>query len=220
MNDGKQDNIGDKFFTPDGQSERDGQQYVNQLNETIAKNADALDKLIITLSSGFLAISITFVDKVVPLGTAIFKPILILSWLCFVVSIILNVISFFVADHECNRRKLLAGEFYFKGNKASGIKLRNSTTLTHVLNYFTAGFYVLGTLLITAFVSSNIYFKGGCCMAEQKKVTQPQKTKEFRTDSIEFSEGRKAVTESVESAVPPPIPVDSTIVNKTDIQKE
>jgi hypothetical protein len=208
-----------KTFEPDTQTRQDGQTYINLLNETISKNADNFDKLIITLSSSFLALSIAFIDKVVPLDTAIYKMLLISAWILFICSIILTLVSFIISELECNKRKNLAGEFYFQGIGQSGKELRSFMSVTRIFNYFTAGLYILGTVLITVFVSTNIYCKGEHSMANQRQGHQ----QENREDSVQFS--RKHIYtetrgDSAEFAAPPPPPVDDTIINRSDAEKE
>jgi hypothetical protein len=234
-------------FTVNDKSRLDGQNYINNLNEIIAKNADAMDKLIITLSSGFLAISISFIDKIVPLGIAHLLSLLLMSWSCFVLSIIINVISFFVAHHECNRRKRLATEFYFEGIIHAGVELKRETVITQIINYFSAGFYLAGTVFITLFVSLNIYFSGGTSMADQKLTAQSQNASveikgandpTRKRETPDEGRGRptsagtpsipahdtiaddKDFTRGRTSAIPPSPPIDQTIVKKTNVDKK
>jgi hypothetical protein len=159
--------------------------------------------------------SISFIDKIVPLSAACCKYLLILAWSSFVLSIILNVVSFFIANHECNLRKKAAGEYYYKGSYKAKDKLCNENSITHRLNIFTAASYVIGTILLTLFVSINIYQKGADAMSDKKQVSKPIIKKEIRTDSADSQiRDRKIITEEVHGAVPPGPPIDRTTINR------
>ncbi|NLD46634.1 MAG: hypothetical protein GX660_05475 [Clostridiaceae bacterium] len=208
-------------FNVDDKARTDGQNYINSLANTVAKNSEAFDRAIITLSSGFLALSITFIDRIVKLSECTCICLLILSWSFFVISIVINFISIFVAQNECEKRRKLAEKCYFKGDKKSCQSLRDMNNPTQIINIISAGAYIIGTILITIFVSINLTGKGVSNMAEQKKTgnnQQQSKPPEVRQDSV-ISEGRiKAGGQGAQGAVPPPPPSDTTIVNNTKSQ--
>lgn len=208
-------------FPVDEKSQADGQNYINSLANTISKNSEALDRAIITLSSAFLALSITFIDKVVKLDACISIWLLLLSWGLFVASIVVNFISIFVAQSECEKRRKLAEKCYFKGEKNACQALRDMKSSTQLFNLFSAGSYVVATILITIFVSINVINKGAGTMAASKKGgsnQQQSRPKEIRKDSA--GTGGRLITEGkgAQGAVPPPPPSDTTIVNNTKSQ--
>lgn len=65
------------------------EKYVDQLYD----QSKIRDKYVLTLSSSALAVTVGFVEKIVPLNTAIFISVLYFSWLSFALSIILMVLS-------------------------------------------------------------------------------------------------------------------------------
>jgi hypothetical protein len=97
--------------------ERNGKRY-EASKENIAKNTaakwavnDFSDKWLITLSAGSFGLSFAFIEKLVPLSTAIDKPLLIAAWACFAVVIILELIAFDVISYRYDRAIEREAEF-------------------------------------------------------------------------------------------------------------
>ena len=70
--------------------------YREELFKSILSNAENLDRTLITLSSAGLAISLTLVDKLVPLSKAYFTWLLYFSWFGFILSVIFVIFSYFI----------------------------------------------------------------------------------------------------------------------------
>lgn len=67
--------------------------YLEQLYKGYSYSNEQFDKAILFVSSGSLALSISFIEKVVPLSTSSCKTLLLLSWILEAITIILFTIN-------------------------------------------------------------------------------------------------------------------------------
>ncbi len=72
--------------------------FKNHLRDATLSSANQFDNAILTLSSGFLAVSMAFIKDVVPLAGATFKSGLKLSWALFAAAIVVTVVSFMTSQ--------------------------------------------------------------------------------------------------------------------------
>lgn len=79
-----------------------------QVKRDIDSGTDSFDKSMLTLSSGALAVSLAFIKDIVPLGTASWIWLLIVSWTAFALCIVTTVVSFLfsIAAHKKHRELL------------------------------------------------------------------------------------------------------------------
>lgn len=67
-------------------------------------NYESLDKSILTLSSGALALSLSFLKDLVPMTVSIWFPALITSWVLFVLAISFTLLSTYVSQSAHDRQ--------------------------------------------------------------------------------------------------------------------
>jgi len=90
-----------KAVGPDGRSY---QQYLDErklLLESERLAADNFDKMLLALSAGSIALSVTFVEKIGAAGVA--KPLLYVAWMILAAGLIINLRSFMVLQASINR---------------------------------------------------------------------------------------------------------------------
>jgi hypothetical protein len=130
---------------------------VKEARDWVQKVAQSQDKLILTISSGALALSITFTGIITSQGSNLRCVILLgLSWIFLIITIILNLASMWMAIKGVNLYKKNLDE-WFKTESLNFDKGENNfdkwTTKTNNTSIITL---VLGIILITSFVWFNI----------------------------------------------------------------
>src|SRR6266404_1798749 len=85
--------------------------------QDIQSSSDDFDKYILTLSSGALGLSLSFIKEIVPLGTAVWRSMLYFSWGCFGLCILLTILSyqFGILAQKEHLRNL--PKFYIEGDQ-------------------------------------------------------------------------------------------------------
>lgn len=112
------------------------------------KSQESLDKALLTLCSAALALSITMYDKLYS-GSGI--PLLFLSWISFVTSVLSTLYSFTAS-------KYLA-ELYLKWlheGAVNGQKLHSMNNVTRLLNRLAIASFTIGIVSFTVFASVNV----------------------------------------------------------------
>src|ERR1041384_3332720 len=79
------------------------QEYRNHLVEARQKAFEDFDKTVLALSGGALGISITFVKDLLGPGTLSCKGCLLTSWICWGVSVLTILVSYYASQLTLNR---------------------------------------------------------------------------------------------------------------------
>ena len=108
---------------------------------------EEFDKLIVYLSSGGLVLTVGFVKDLVDLNTAVWKPLLILSWTGFVASLFL-----ILASHK-SAIKSMTLEL---DNKKEQSDDQDETTSN--LNFWSFTSLTIAVILFIVFITINLYF--------------------------------------------------------------
>jgi hypothetical protein len=106
-------------------------------------NYESLDKSILTLSSGALALSVTFIKDLVPIAASVWSFALYVSWLMFVLAIISTLASALVSQ-AAHERQLENVESYRGGT--DDLEAKNNPCITGIkwLNRASATFFFIG----------------------------------------------------------------------------
>jgi len=64
------------------------------LNDGQVDQEKQFDKITMTVAAGSFGISFAFIDKVIPLSAAVYKPVLAAAWACFGICILLLLIGY------------------------------------------------------------------------------------------------------------------------------
>jgi hypothetical protein len=133
----------------------------NKLKEsleiTARSEAEKFDRGILTLSSIFLGLTLTFVDKIVPFHSAWYRWLLYICWPSFFVSIISILIGLLVNQEAIRQMSDNASNFFLKHN----LNYRNFANhklnrFADKLNWISFSFFVLGIGTLILFAILNV----------------------------------------------------------------
>ena len=133
--------------------------YEQTKAELIAKqvaNSTSYDTTVLTLSSAFLALSVSFIKEVVaPLSEASLLWVLFGSWLMFCLAITSTVTSFMVGQASYRQLLEAAERYYIKmDSTAYQVSVTISSRIER-LNLLNGILFILGTTLTLVFAISN-----------------------------------------------------------------
>lgn len=140
------------------------------LHETINKNQEEYDKQLLTLSTGFLVITLAFVKDVVPLEAAVHICVLYWAYISLGLCIVLVLVSYQVSI----RGHFKAKDYWEDKKKAAKQKTiekepaekKNAdfpdgyVRVIKCLNIFSGIVFILGLFLTVGFVISNLQKEG------------------------------------------------------------
>lgn len=126
--------------------------YRQGLIETQIKLSESYDKLLITLSGGALALSITFLKDIIGSKDINCPSLLLISWALFVVSLssILGEILFGIKAYKEAIRQVDDGTIHTE--KRGG----NASSVSTFLHWFSAICLILGLIFISLFAFYNL----------------------------------------------------------------
>lgn len=134
------------------------------------EGARTFDKAILTLSAGALALSITFLEKVVPISKATTRWPLTASWIAFGVSIFLILFSFLTSQWACiKQREILDSEWLDVPKQQKQNQKNRWTTATTVLNITSIFAFAAGITFFCYFTTANL----------PKESTMSEKSKDY-----------------------------------------
>ncbi len=127
--------------------------------EDLKSGSENFDKYMVTLSSGALGISLTFIKDIVPLKQAVFVPALIVSWVSFVACILTTLISFRLSIRSLEKMMPYLDAYYLKGEtEAFNQHLKSlSTRAVDWCANIGIGLFISGLILTMLFVSKNVF---------------------------------------------------------------
>lgn len=132
--------------------DEDLKKYRDSLLDTLRFLNESYDKLLVTLSGGALALSITFLKDVVNLKSTVHSELLFFSWLAFILSLA-SVLGRIMFGIEANRKAIEqvdAGTIYKQ--KPGG----HWSMFTRILHMAAATFLLAGLLCIAVFSKLNV----------------------------------------------------------------
>ena len=129
-------------------------EYRKSVYENKIKSEDDYEKYITLISSGALGLSITFIEKVVPLQTATSKWLLIVGWVLLTVTLLVSLLSHFFS------RKFSEKTIEDVDNNANFEIISNNINRRNnyidIFNFTTIMTLFLGIISIVIFISINI----------------------------------------------------------------
>jgi hypothetical protein len=144
--------------------------YERTKDELVAgqrSNAEQFDRSVLTLSSGFLALSASFMKDVVPLATMTTAWLLYTSWMAFASAVALTLLGILYGQRVFKRLIEGAEQYYLQGNPEAW---RLSETLPRGidrLNIAVGVVFAAGVFLTVAFVIINV---------ASREMTEKQRT--------------------------------------------
>jgi hypothetical protein len=134
--------------------QKECQKEIDEVFKTINEDQAEYDKQLLTLSSGFLAVSLAFIKDVVPLATAIYLPALYIAFGLFACCI-LTVLSSFQFS--------IWGQFkakrYWENQQAGSIEGKfpfRHAILVIAVNLLSGILFALGVSFLVIFVALNL----------------------------------------------------------------
>ena len=127
----------------------------DHLNTADLSSTEQFDKAILTLSTGGLGLSIVLLKLLIPLNSAGYIWLLMLSWICFASAIVLTVISFMTARAAIRDTRMYAYEYYMEDNDDYANKVSPYSRATYWLNLASGIVFVIAVITTIFFVGSN-----------------------------------------------------------------
>lgn len=156
-----------------GPDHRSYQQYLDErrlLIESERAAGDNFDKVLLALSAGSIALSVTFVEKIGSAGVA--KPLLYGAWLVLASALVVNLRSF-MALQESIMRVMQINDIMWESGPCD-ISNPHQPQI-RVLNRWSFRLFVVGILLLLMFAGVNYQVsnpdKGTTLMNDESKIT-------------------------------------------------
>lgn len=165
-------------------------QYMSErqsLLQTKKETVNQLDKALLTLNAGALAISITFLKEIAPKPSAWTIVLLILGWTAFIASLITTLLSFRKSAEAFDRQLQIldneaqrdlhgnhgCGEQNDSNNGQEDQSKNKAADSVKRLNLFSLWSFILGVVLLCAFAGVNMWTKskGAGMPNKEGKVT-------------------------------------------------
>ncbi|MDP2360604.1 MAG: proline-rich domain-containing protein [bacterium] len=130
-------------------------------------NSENYDKAILSYSVAALGFSIAFIRNTRQWAVAEHTWVLLISWIAFVFSIILVIISFMISQKGIEEQLEINRKYYEDGEDAAADEVNKFANATKFCNYVTGSCFIVGIVLTAIFVGLNMNQEGP--MADQKK---------------------------------------------------
>ena len=124
------------------------EKYYELLTKGLQYSTEQFDKAVLYVASGALALSITFIDKLVPLASASAKTYLVSSWILEVITIVLFTINHYIAIKAYNTDL----NNYIQDTDVSN----KYTAFVKGINFWTIISLGLGLISLIIFIQKNI----------------------------------------------------------------
>ncbi len=132
-------------------------------------NSENYDKAVLSLSTIFLGLSLTFLKDFVSIQQVVCPCLLYYSWITFGIAILSTIVSFWVSQYAINVQLKKAEDYYLNDVK-DALNKSWSAKITDWVNIISGVLFVLGVSLTIAFVIVN--FERSKIMDEVKKTEQ------------------------------------------------
>ncbi len=147
------------------------------------KSEDDFEKNITYISAGTLALSLTFIEKIVNLSSAYNKFELILAWIYLAAALLFNLITHMISSYYSDK----SIDDYYDRPKLLNKNIKRRNFNMRYFNFLTVIIMIIGILFLISFSSKNVF------MAKEKS---PQ-TQSQNVQNADSTKGRTLVrTES------------------------
>jgi len=183
-------------------------EYRQKVWEDTKSGTENFDKYLLTFSSGALGLSLAFVKDVAPFGQAVWIPSLFVSWVAFLLCILVTLISFRISILALEGMLPHLNEFYLNSNAEAFDKHRESW-LTKAVEWLAwAGIilFICGVFFTMMFVYANIREANRMNAKENSKTTLIRAERMNFAGKDRFDEGCKPPVMTPATAQPPAPP--------------
>jgi hypothetical protein len=140
------------------------------------QNIAAYDKVILTVASAALALSLTFTKDLVPFESARYLWVLVLSWFGFVLTLAINVGGFVLTLWLVPRRTEMAFSVLRHRNKTQAdleSSVLSDQTVNRWMNISQGVVFLAAMILLTFYVCDNVLFGPNASWATWAQMTAP-----------------------------------------------
>jgi len=168
-------------------------EYRKKVWEDTKSGTENFDKYLLTFSSGALGLSLAFIKDVAPIGQAVWIPSLFVSWVAFLLCILVTLISFRISILALEAMVPHLDDFYLKGNAEAFNKHRENwlTKAVELLAWTGIFLFICGVFFTMMFVYANI--------REAKQMSEDFKKKPIRVEAMDFGCKPPAMTPTNEA---------------------
>ncbi len=130
-------------------------EHRKQAWQDIQASTDQFDKSLLTLSSGALALSLAFIKDLVPFKAAVGVSWLYVSWMSFVVCIIVTLFSFQISVQALKLNLEHVRKYYIEKKDEYFAKQNLWSKAVSWCSVLGGGFFLLGIICTMVFVFKN-----------------------------------------------------------------
>jgi len=123
------------------------------LVERESEQSLSFDKTLISISSGALGLSLTFIRYMAP--NPEYLPLLFIAWICFILSIVSTMSSILIAQHSMRRQRDINTHAYQNPEDTSN-ETNRSVEWTLKFTYASMVTFILGLVFLALFVGKNL----------------------------------------------------------------
>ena len=131
--------------------------YTGHLWDQRHESQSEADKLVVTLASASLGLSMGFIKDVVPLAHSVLLPLLFLSWLGFGASIISTLVSHYLSIRTVNDHIGQCEAYFFEEKRDAFDGAKKGARATEDCNRVSAITFVIGLALVLSFIGINVW---------------------------------------------------------------
>jgi len=122
-------------------------------------NTENFDKSILTLSSGGLVISLTFLRFLIPEEGAVHIWLISSSWVCFLISITLSLIAYRISNGAIAKQLKIAEQYYIEQDENAFDENNKYTVINRILNNIVGIIFFVAMATLVLFVIINLNSK-------------------------------------------------------------
>lgn len=131
-----------------------------KIQEVIGKTEDYFEEKLTYISAGALGLTLTFIEKIIPLTDSVGTVFLVMGWGFLVMTLLLNLSSHLISKQYLFKTQMELD----KSNDSNHLKDIYSKVIkrnkrTDCINWITVGLLILGISFIVTFVSINSFNK-------------------------------------------------------------
>lgn len=165
----------------------------SELLERQRSNSESYDKAILTLSSGALGVSLTFIKDLLPASSEpVWTGLLYWSWTLLTAAIITTVASFLLSSAAINQAIKRSTEYYLEGNEGAFARTKLARAVD-ASNYTSGTLFVVGIILTVLFVWINFSEVTGMKTSKTDSVdlsSDHSVSKMQNTETVQFKRGQ------------------------------
>lgn len=156
------------------------EKYIEHLQRVGTADSQLYDRSLLTLSSGFLVLTLTFTNNAIPLTEAKWLYALLASWVLFVLTII-SVIATLMKGQQSILRQMQIGEILYLKNPVDKIKENLETESERIsqrtmnLNKLNGCLFIFAVVLLTSFMIINVSTNKDA-MSKESVIPQVEQT--------------------------------------------